>query len=157
MTKRIALAALLMLIASAALAQLNLPPGKWWRRQEVVQVLNLSEEQQDRLETAFRNSANDLIDLRGEVEKQSIALRAALDRPQLDREQVTRVAQRLNDARGRQFQRELMMLVDMRTVLTDQQWNRLRTMLDRLAFQKQEQRQEQRREQQPMRPRPRMR
>ena len=154
MTKRIALAAMLMLVASAALAQINLPPGKWWRRAEVINILNLSTEQQDRLENVFSNSAAELIDLRGEAEKQSIALRAALDRPQLDREQVQRIAQRLNDARGRQFQRELMMLVDMRGVLTDMQWNRMRNQLDRLAERKQEERREQN---QPLRPRPRMR
>ena len=153
MTRKIALAALLMLVASAALAQINLPPGKWWRRAEVINFLSLSTEQQDRLENVFSNSASELIDLRGEVEKQSIALRAALDRPQLDREQVLRIAQRLNDARGRQFQRELMMLVDMRTVLTDMQWNRMRNQLDRLA----ERQQERREQKQPLRPRPPMR
>src|SRR5437660_5555931 len=153
MTRKIVLAALLMLVASVALAQVNLPPGKWWRRPDMIQMLNLSDEQQDRLENVFRNSANDLIDLRGETEKQSIALRAALDRPQLDREQVQRIAQRLTDARGRQFQRELMMLVDMRGVLTDMQWNRMRNQLDRLA----ERQQEERREQQQVRPRPRLR
>jgi hypothetical protein len=137
MTRRIALAALLTLVASAALAQLNLPPGKWWRRAEVIQLLNLSAEQQDRLENVFRNSAGELIDLRGEVEKQSIALRAALDRPNLDREQVLRISQRLNDGRARLFQRELMMLVDMRAVLTDVQWNRLRNELDRLTARQQ--------------------
>lgn len=153
MTKKIALAALLMLTASAALAQINLPPGKWWRRAEVINFLTLSTEQQDRLENVFSNSAAELIDLRGEVEKQSIALRTALDRPQLDREQVQRIAQRLNDARGRQFQRELMMLVDMRAVLTDGQWNRMRNQLDRLG----ERQQERREQKQPLRPRPRMR
>ena len=151
MTRRIALAALLMLAATAALAQVNLPPGKWWRRPDVIQMLNLSEEQQNRLENVFRNSANDLIDLRGEVEKQSIALRAALDRPQLEREQVRAIAQRLNIARGRQFERELMMLVDMRAVLSETQWNRMRNALDRLAERKQEERQQQ------TRPRPRLR
>jgi hypothetical protein len=154
MTKRIAVAALLMLVASAALAQVNLPPGKWWRRPDVVQMLNLSDQQQDDLERVFQKSAPDLIDARGDVEKQSLALRAALDRPQLDREQVRALAQRLNEARGRQFQRELMMLVDMRSVLTELQWNRLRNALDRLAQQKQEQRREQ---QQQVRPRPRLR
>ena len=141
MTRRMALAALLILTASAALAQVNLPPGKWWRRPELIQVLNLSGEQQDRLENVFRNAADELIDLRGEVEKQTIALRAALDRSQLDREQVLRVSQRLNDARSRLFQRELMMLVDMRAVLTDAQWERMRNILDRLAYKKDERQQ----------------
>lgn len=156
MTKRIALAALLMLVASAALAQLNMPPGKWWRRAEIVREMNLSEEQQDRLENVFAASASDLIDLRGEVEKQSIALRAAIDRPQLDRDAIRQLAQRLNDARGRQFQRELMMLVDMRGVLTDAQWNRMRNALDRLGERRQDRPNPQQEPKRPMRPRPRM-
>ena len=154
MTRRIALAALLMFVASAALAQINLPPGKWWRRQEVITFLNLSTEQQDRLENVFASSASELIDLRGEVEKQNIALRVALDRPVLEREQVRAIAQRVNEARGRLFQRELMMLVDMRAVLSEQQWNRMRNQLDRLAERKAEQRQMQGK---PLRPRPQMR
>ena len=148
MTRRLALAALLTLVASTALAQLNLPPGKWWRRPEVIQILSLSAEQQDRLENVFRKSASELIDLRGETEKQSIELRAALDRSNLDREQVLRISQRLNDARARLFQRELMMLVDMRAVLTDAQWDRMRNLLDRLAQQKEE-----RQQNKPLRPR----
>jgi hypothetical protein len=145
MTKRIALAALLTLMTSAAFAQINLPPGKWWRRPEVIRFLALSAEQQDRLERVFTTSAGDLIDLRADVDKQSIALRAALDRPQLDRDQVRQLAQRVNEARGRLFQRELMMLVEMRAVLTDMQWNRMRNQLERLG------------EKKPERPRPRLR
>jgi len=145
MTKRIAFAALLMLVASAALAQINLPPGKWWRRAELIRELNLSEDQQNRLEAVFRGAANELIDSRAEVEKQAVALRAALDQPQLDRNEIRQIGQRLNDARGRQFQRELLLLVDMRGVLNDQQWNRMRTSLDRLE--------QRRNQQQPLRPR----
>src|ERR1700730_13272653 len=85
-TRRVAIAAALTaLLAAAAVAQPAMPPGKWWRRPDIVQRLNLSEEQQEHLETIFRGSANDLIDLRGEVEKQNIALRGAIDQPQLDR------------------------------------------------------------------------
>jgi Heavy-metal resistance len=152
MTRRIAIAALLMLSASAALAQIQLPGGKWWRRAEIIQELNLSEEQQDRIETVFRGAANDLIDMRADVEKQQIALRGALDQPQLDRNEIRQISQRLNDARGRLFQRELMMLVDMRAVLNDAQWNRMRAHLDRMG----DQRRQPQQQKPPMRPRPRM-
>jgi Spy/CpxP family protein refolding chaperone len=132
--KRIALALLVLAIASSAFAQANLPPGKWWRRPEIVQTLSLSEEQQDKLETIFRNASSDLIDLRGEVEKQNINLHGELDQQQLDRAAIRRDAQKLSDARGRLFERELTMLVDMRAVLNDSQWNRMRTgLLDRLG------------------------
>ena len=139
--RRFVFAFVAVLIAGSAFAQ-QLPPGKWWRRPEIVQTLNLSDEQQDRLEAIFRTSANDLIDLKAEVDKASIALRGELDRPQLDRTAIHRIATHLSDARGRLFDRELTMLVEMRGVLTDQQWNRMRNQLDKL-------------ERQPQRPRPR--
>jgi len=130
MTRRIGFALIALFIGATAFAQL--PPGKWWRRPEIVQTLSLSDEQQDRLESIFRASAVDLIDLKADVDKSAIALRGELDRPQLDRAAIHRVALHLSEARGRLFDRELMMLVEMRSVLSDQQWNRMRNALDRL-------------------------
>jgi Spy/CpxP family protein refolding chaperone len=141
--RRILLTLTALFIAAGAFAQL--PPGKWWRRPEIVQRLNLSDEQQDRLETIFRSSATDLIDLKAEVDKAGIALRGELDRPQLDRAGIHRVATRLSEARGKLFDRELTMLVEMRCVLTDPQWNRMRNEIDRI---------ERPAMQQPQRPRP---
>jgi Spy/CpxP family protein refolding chaperone len=120
-----------ILLIAAAAAQGQLPPGKWWRRPEIVRQLALTEEQQTRLDQVFRGAANDLIDLRGEVEKQTVALRGEIDQPQLNRANIRSIAARLNEARGRLFEREVMMLVDMRGVLTDPQWNRMRAVLDR--------------------------
>jgi Spy/CpxP family protein refolding chaperone len=134
--KRLLFAAVVLVFAVSAFAQ-NLPPGKWWRRPEIVQSLNLAEEQQNKLETIFRTASSDLIDLRGEVEKQNIALRGDLDQSQLDRAAIRRDAQRLSDARTRLFERELMMLVDMRAVLNDSQWDRMRSQLDRFGAQQQ--------------------
>jgi Heavy-metal resistance len=137
-TRRLAFAIFALLIASSAFAQL--PPGKWWRRPEIVQLLNLSDEQQDRLEAIFRSFAPDLIDLKAEVDKANIALRGELDRPVLDPAAIHRIATRLSDGRGKLFDRELGMLIDMRRVLTEPQWNRLRNELDRLQQQRPQQR-----------------
>jgi hypothetical protein len=126
-----------LLLASFA-AQAQLPPGKWWRKPEIVRQLALTEEQQMRLDQIFRGAANDLIDLRGEVEKQSVALRGEIDQPQLNRGNIRSIGAKLNEARGRLFDRELMMLVDMRGVLNDQQWNRMRAVLDRPRMQNRE-------------------
>jgi len=122
-----------LLVTPFAAADPTLPPGKWWRRPEIVQALVLTDEQQDRLDQVFRSAASDLIDLRGAVEKQNISLRGLLDQPQLDRAAIHREAARLSEAKGRLFDRELAMLVDMRGVLTDPQWNRMRNQLDRLG------------------------
>lgn len=142
--RRVALLFVVALLTAGAVSAQPLPPGKWWRRPEVVQLLNLSDEQQTHLESIFRSSANDLIDLKAEVDKQNIALRGELDQSQLDRAAVRRIAAKLNEARGRLFERELMMLIDMRSALNDAQWTRLRNKLDQLNRQQQMQRQKQR-------------
>jgi hypothetical protein len=129
--KRAVVALALFLVATAASA-IDLPPGKWWRRPEVIQMLSLTEDQQNRIETISLKAANELIDLKGEVEKANIALRSELDQPQLNRDAIRRDAVRVTEARGRLFERELMMLVDMRSVLSDTQWNRMRQTLERL-------------------------
>ena len=127
--------AAIIVAAFSVSAFAQLPPGKWWRRPEIVSTLELSADQQDRLDTIYRASASDLIDLRGSVEKENIALRGELDQPQLNRAKIQQIAGRLNEARGHLFQRELAMLVDMRAVLSDQQWNRMRAEIDHLKEQ----------------------
>jgi len=113
--------------AGPALAQgSGLPSGKWWRKPEVVQQLALSQEQQQKLDSTFRAAASQLIDLKADVEKRSIELRGELDQPQLNRQDIQRLAIRLNEARGKLFERELMMMVDMRGMLNDDQWSKLR-------------------------------
>lgn len=118
------------LILAATMAQAQLPPGKWWQRPEVIQELQLTREQQDRLDEAFRAAANDLIDAKASVEKLQVSLRGELDREQLRRAEIQRIAGQVSDARARLFERELLMLVDMRAVLTGEQWNRMRSRLD---------------------------
>lgn len=135
MTRRVLIAAALLVAAGIVHAQ-QLPPGKWWRRAEVVRELALTNEQQQRLDDVFRSAANELIDAKAAVEKLQIALRGELDRTQLRRSEIERIAGQLHDARGRLFNRELIMLVDMRSVLSDTQWNRLRQHLDRIQEQR---------------------
>lgn len=133
MTKRLlACAALLVLsvVAAASAQAQQMPPGKWWRRPELVKELRLNTEQQDKLDEVFRTHANDLIDTRAEIEKIHVALRGELDRAQLRRTELQRLATQLTTARGRLFERELMMLVDMRGVLQEEQWSKLRNVLD---------------------------
>ena len=145
MMRRMLVTTLVALTLAGTAMAADLPPGKWWRRPEVAQRLDLAPEQQTRLDVIFREAANDLIDRRGEVEKLSIAMRGELDQQQLSRPNVLRAAAKLSEARGRLFERELSMLVDMRAVLNDPQWNRLRAFLDRPRDQRPEKMQRPRR------------
>lgn len=126
---RILIVAALLLCGIAAEAQ-QLPPGKWWRRPEVVKELQLSAQQQGRLDEIFSSAADDLIDAKADVEKLQVGIRSELDRPQFRRQELQRIGAQLSTARGKLFERELMMLADMRSVLDDQQWSRMRSRLD---------------------------
>lgn len=135
--KKMMIAAFVLLNAAASWAvpqgppSGGMPPGKWWRRPEVVQRLKLTREQQDRLDQAFKQTATQLVDLKADVEKRSIELRNELDDAQPKRQDVQRLAARLSEARARLFERELMMLLDMRGVLTPEQWRDVRLLMDR--------------------------
>ncbi len=118
--------AIVMLLAIGAEAQPM--PGKWWRRPEIAQKLELNREQQRRLDEIFQRVAHELIDDKASVHKLELSLRSELDRPQLRRAEIQKIATQLNVVRGRLFERELMMLVDMRGVLQEEQWERLQEM-----------------------------
>ncbi|HVG25172.1 MAG TPA: hypothetical protein VND45_13530, partial [Thermoanaerobaculia bacterium] len=104
--KRLLFAAALVACAALANAQ-QLPPGKWWRRPEIIRELQLTADQQERLDDVFRGAANDLIDTKADVEKLHVAIRNELDRPQLRKSELQRLATQLSAARGRLFEREL--------------------------------------------------
>ncbi len=128
--KKCLLLAALLFLSLPLLAQDRLPGGKWWKRPEVAQRLQLTSDQQRRLDEIFRLSADNLIDMKGEVEKRSIELRGELDRETLQRERLTLIASRLSTARGKLFERELLLLADMRSVLSDEQWRTLLSTLE---------------------------
>jgi Spy/CpxP family protein refolding chaperone len=140
--KRWTLIAIAALAIASGVFAADLPPGKWWRIPMLVQTLGLSEDQQTRLDAIFRSHAADLIDLRGNVEKANITLRGELEQPQLNRTAIQHAAAKVSEARSRLFERELMMLVDMRAVLTDAQWTRMRNELEARG-QRQQMRQQQ--------------
>ncbi|HEV7766048.1 MAG TPA: hypothetical protein VGQ76_13670, partial [Thermoanaerobaculia bacterium] len=152
--KRVLVIAALLIAASLIEAQ-QLPPGKWWRRQEVVRQLELTSDQQNKLDEVFRKASDELIDAKANVEKLQISLRGELDRTQLRRTELQRLATQLTQARGKLFEHELMMLADMRGILNEEQWTRLRRFLDRAQeLRRDNQQRPQRQQQQPQRRRP---
>ena len=131
MMSKIGLFVAILLMTSMTEAEgQQLPPGKWWHRPEVVTRLGLTSDQRDRLDEVLRRSAPELVELRDEMERNASALREQLDRPDLDRDAVRKAAEDVSSARARLFERELMMLVDMRRELRDEQWNRFRALIE---------------------------
>ncbi len=118
----------------AALAQgPMMPKGKWWRMPEVAKQLKLTSDQQTKLDEVFNVSQTELIDLKADADKLGIELRANLEKSQSSRKEALAVAQKLGIARGKLFEREVAMMIDMKAVLSDDQWSMLRSKLEERA------------------------
>lgn len=126
-----------------AAQEMRLPEGKWWQNDRVVRELGLSQDQIDSLDTVAEEAMMDLIDLKAEMQKASLELRRALDRDAGDVSSVREAIRRVNRARSALFEREVLTLVGFRSVLTDDQWDRMRQwmeMRDRLKRERSEKR-----------------
>jgi len=126
MKNNVLMAALLLVAATTvSQAQQPMPFGKWWHRPAVASKLQLTPDQQQKLDDIFKGSQDELLDARADVKKLEIDFRRELNRSELQRPVLQKAAQELSAARARMFDRELRMLVEMRTVLKDYQWTRL--------------------------------
>lgn len=123
-----------------------MPKGRWWKTPEVARQLELSAEQQARLDTIFSARSKELIDLKAAMDKSAIDLRAGLEFFDKKPADVLKLAGEFSDARGRLFRKEIEMLIEMRSELSEDQWTKLRSAIaERMSDRIQEQRRPMRR------------
>jgi Spy/CpxP family protein refolding chaperone len=102
--------------------------GTWWKNSDVVSKLNLTDAQVKQLEDTFYQHKMKLIDERAGMEKADLNLRNLLDADSPDQSQVMAAVDQVLAARGKVEREATMMLLDMRKVLSVQQWKQLREM-----------------------------
>ena len=106
--------------------------GQWWKRPRVAEALKLTAAQTDELEKIFAKSRPKLIDLRAEFEKKQFAYEQAMSAEKVDRKAVEAAIEEREQARAK-LQKELaLMEIDMKQVLTTEQWDRLVQMRDEM-------------------------
>ncbi len=101
---------------------LEMPPGKWWKRPAVVEALKLAPEQQQRLEEVFSKNRRTFVDLKADVERRTIDLEDLLAAREVEPRKVAAASEALEQARARLGKARTMMVVEMRGVLTGDQW-----------------------------------
>ena len=111
----------------SVLAQ-NMPPGKWWQAEPVIRNLGLQRDQIERIEAIFRQNAKTMIDLKAEVEKNQVDLGILMDVETPDKDKVLTQVDQLESARARMSRMMTSMLVDVRRIITLEQWRKLQTM-----------------------------
>ncbi len=124
------LAAGLVCAGSAARAQgMGVPMGRWWERPKVAEQLGLTQEQKQKLEAITLDGARSMVDLKADVQKAEIDLRAASDLDPFQPDKVRDAFHVMQQARLKLESQRFEMLLKVRGVLTLQQWHQLRELI----------------------------
>ena len=117
-------AALLLALPSTA-QMVEKPAGKGWKRPRVVEALQITAEQQQRLDEVFAKNRRAFVDLKADVDRRTIDLEDLLVAKDVDPKKVAAASDALEQARGRLGKARTMMVVDMRGILTEAQWKQI--------------------------------
>jgi Spy/CpxP family protein refolding chaperone len=101
------------------------PHGMWWKNPDVATRIGLTPDQVKHMDDIFQSSRLQLIDLKANVEKQSVVLEPMLDANPLDTKRVMAQISRVADARAELEKANAGMLLGIRGVLTPDQWTKL--------------------------------
>ena len=105
----------------------GMPPGKWWKNAEIVQQLQLSDDQLQRLEKIFQDNRLRLIDLHASLEKEEAVLEPLTEADNPDESQVDSQIDKVAMARAELEKANTRMLLDLRKALTADQWKKLQS------------------------------
>ncbi|HXZ27336.1 MAG TPA: periplasmic heavy metal sensor, partial [Terriglobales bacterium] len=100
--------------------------GAWWKDSEIVRQLQLSDAQIKQIEETFLNARLDLIKMRADVEIQETILQSLVDADQMDEGKISAQIDQVLATRARLEKANTMMMLDIRKVLTVEQWKKLR-------------------------------
>jgi Spy/CpxP family protein refolding chaperone len=101
-------------------------PMKFWNNSEIATKINLTDQQKQQLETAFTNYRLKLIDQRAAVEREEVKLEPLVRADKLDEGAITRQIDTLISARGQLERTTAMMGIEIRKVLSTEQWKQLK-------------------------------
>jgi Spy/CpxP family protein refolding chaperone len=101
--------------------------GKWWQNSEIAKKLQLSEDQISQLDQTFYDHKIKLIDYGAEMEKRDLKLQSLLDADVPNEGQVEAQVDQVLAARGKLEREFTLMNLNLRKVLSLDQWRQLKT------------------------------
>jgi Spy/CpxP family protein refolding chaperone len=129
MLKKVLIAALLTLLIGlpeVVIAQ-DVPSGKWWYNKKVVQNLNLTPKEVDRLDRLYENSHRKLIDLTSAVKREQFELDTLLGKEPVDDAKVREQFKRLEKARTDLADERLGFVIRVREIIGADRFQQLKT------------------------------
>jgi Spy/CpxP family protein refolding chaperone len=101
------------------------PSGKWWDNPELAKRLNLTADQQKKMDEVFQQHRLRLIDLHAALEKEEAILEPLHEAANPDDAKVLPQIDRVAQARAELEKANARMLLGLRHVLTPEQWKML--------------------------------
>lgn len=101
--------------------------GVWWKNPDLIKSLNITPDQQKRMDDIFQKSRLELIDLRAALEKQEVIMRPMMDENPPDTNKILAQIDRVAQARADLEKGNARMLLGIRGVLTPDQWTKLQS------------------------------
>jgi len=101
--------------------------SKWWTNPMVIRRLNLTEDQQKRLDQTWQQSRLRLIDLRAALEKEEALMEPLLAQDHPPENQVLAQIDRIANARADLEKANARMLFSFRLILSPEQWRELQS------------------------------
>ena len=102
--------------------------GTWWREQYWIKELNLTPDQQKKMDEAFRQNKLKLIDLTAALEKEELMLEPLIENIKPgDEPKIQAGIDRVADARAGLEKANARMLLAIREIMTQEQWDKLQT------------------------------
>jgi Spy/CpxP family protein refolding chaperone len=110
-----------------SMGKMKLPMGKWWLRAEVAEKLNLTSEEQQRLDNMFVQSRRKMIDLRSNVQKEKLELDVILNKKDFDENACMNRFKKFQDARTTLANEQFKFLIETRKLLGIERFQQLET------------------------------
>jgi Spy/CpxP family protein refolding chaperone len=104
-----------------------LPFGMWWKNPEVAARIGLSADQQKRISDLFLQSRLQLIHLHATLQEEQLMLEPLMDATPFEEAKAVAQIDKIADTRADLEKTNAKMLLDIRGVLTADQWTKLRS------------------------------
>jgi Spy/CpxP family protein refolding chaperone len=132
MKKMLLVFVVLMTAVPVAADEFDLPPGRWWENQRLIEHVGLSDEQQAQIRDIVYEHARRMIDLKAVVEKAGLDLRSSVDQRDFDPGPVRDAHARFQTARHKLEAERFEMLLAVRQVLSYEQWQKIEGLKQRM-------------------------
>ena len=125
MKQTLIIIAVLAVAGPLAANDFDLPPGKWWENPRLVNHIGLADEQQDQIRGIVYQHARKMINLKADVDRAGLDLADSVDQQDFDPAPVRAAYAVFQTARHKLENQRFEMLLEVRQILTYEQWQKI--------------------------------